>query len=558
MKKVICIFLIIQLLILSIPISAEPNKVNYEKQAQTLQSLGLFRGSTKGFELDRDATRVEAAITILRLLGKEEEALAKKLAHPFSDVPAWAQYQIAYMYKNGLIKGIGGDKFGAASIMDTKSFCTLVLRALNYNDGAGDFSWATALTKAKDIQLFNSDEEKNILKSNNLSRDNMVLIAHNALSQKLKGSTKTLAEKLIDEGIIKKEQLAGSHVSIPMKTRIEYSNYRVEMWGIHTMKIDISTLPEGLRNIHKVAVSGTSTPYDNGTVAGIINSDRHKQSIGSFPIYNTTTGSEFAVYSKSLILLFNKDDECIAFANVPTQIKMGVIEVEFIPYKHQVMNLVEIKAGIEADSEGYITIDKSKLPNEIKDFSSYSLFHVNAPLTNHDSNSLPFIEGRRRDSLAYNGQKISIEEALKPYGVRGTYLYVYLYDGKGNYGYYTLNIEKYVEKLAEIKKEELARDNIVEVKEGITIKTIGNQFEALINREQLPKEVQNFKYMANARFSKYDNVILYASLLKDTKMMYDVYPSTGFKTTFEKDYRYMFVFTDENKKVIGYYVLQLN
>ena len=42
--------------------------------AGTLASLGLFRGTDKGYELERTATRAEIAVTLVRLLGKEEKA----------------------------------------------------------------------------------------------------------------------------------------------------------------------------------------------------------------------------------------------------------------------------------------------------------------------------------------------------------------------------------------------------------------------------------------------------------------------------------------------------
>ena len=47
-----------------------------EAQAQMLSDLGLFRGTEKGFELEKPMTRAEAAAMLTRLLGAEQAALS--------------------------------------------------------------------------------------------------------------------------------------------------------------------------------------------------------------------------------------------------------------------------------------------------------------------------------------------------------------------------------------------------------------------------------------------------------------------------------------------------
>ena len=61
-----------------------------EAQAQMLYDIGLFRGTEKGFELDKPMTRAEAAAMLTRLLGAEKTALSGTWKHPFTDVPQWA------------------------------------------------------------------------------------------------------------------------------------------------------------------------------------------------------------------------------------------------------------------------------------------------------------------------------------------------------------------------------------------------------------------------------------------------------------------------------------
>ena len=49
--------------------------------ADDLKEIGMFKGTNEGYELDRAPTRVEAAVMLVRMLGKEEAAedqLAKR------------------------------------------------------------------------------------------------------------------------------------------------------------------------------------------------------------------------------------------------------------------------------------------------------------------------------------------------------------------------------------------------------------------------------------------------------------------------------------------------
>ena len=69
-----------------------------ETAAKELQTLGLFQGTERGYELGRDATREEAVAMLVRLLGKENEAYQGQWAHPFTDVSRWAQPYVCLLY----------------------------------------------------------------------------------------------------------------------------------------------------------------------------------------------------------------------------------------------------------------------------------------------------------------------------------------------------------------------------------------------------------------------------------------------------------------------------
>lgn len=47
-----------------------------------LYNIGLFRGTEKGFELDKPMTRAEAAAMLTRLLGAEKTAFSRHMEAP--------------------------------------------------------------------------------------------------------------------------------------------------------------------------------------------------------------------------------------------------------------------------------------------------------------------------------------------------------------------------------------------------------------------------------------------------------------------------------------------
>lgn len=106
-----------------------------EDQAEMLKSLGLFIGTDKGFELYRHLTRAEAATLIVRLMGEEENALAQKNKHPFTDVPSWADSYVGWLYKNKVTYGIDAKRYGSTQNVSYWQFATMLSRiSLGYDD----------------------------------------------------------------------------------------------------------------------------------------------------------------------------------------------------------------------------------------------------------------------------------------------------------------------------------------------------------------------------------------------------------------------------------------
>ena len=197
MKKIIALVLCIAMIssLVCIPVSAASGTLEREEElAGDLKALGIFKGvSETDFALGRAPTRVEALVMLVRVLGKESEALSKGGRHPFLDVPEWADKYVGYAYENNLTNGVSATKFGASSEASASMYITFVLRALGYSDKNGDFTWDNPFALAR---------EKGILKGNpnvlSFRRADVVLVSYAALEAEVKGTGKTLADKLIE------------------------------------------------------------------------------------------------------------------------------------------------------------------------------------------------------------------------------------------------------------------------------------------------------------------------------------------------------------------------
>lgn len=201
------LFLFILLLLMStLSISYGATVPQYLDEAKKLNVLSIFQGTDKGFQLDRPPTRIEAGIIFVRLVGGEEEALTNKYPHPFTDVPKWGQDYVGFLYRHKLTKGISESKFGSRKIVKSCEYMTMALRSIGYHDDDVDFKWRKSLDKALEIELIDEEFFQD-LNSTQFLRDHVVKISYDLLKQPVKGSTATLAEKLVSYGTFTKDLL---------------------------------------------------------------------------------------------------------------------------------------------------------------------------------------------------------------------------------------------------------------------------------------------------------------------------------------------------------------
>lgn len=200
MKKVIAMLLCLILCISVVPVGAlaASRDTTYEETlASDLKTLGLFQGvSDTDFALGRAPTRTEALIMLIRVLGKESEALNGTWNHPFTDVAAWADCYVGYAYETGLTKGVSDTQFGTGTA-NAAMYLTFVLRALGYSDQTGgDFTWDNPFSLAKQVGIL-----PDCVQTSSFLRADVVLVSYAALPVRLKNSPQTLAQKLMADGV---------------------------------------------------------------------------------------------------------------------------------------------------------------------------------------------------------------------------------------------------------------------------------------------------------------------------------------------------------------------
>ncbi len=180
-------------------LTASASAASFDHCADALNTLGLFQGTSTGYELDRTATRAEAATMLVRLLGKEEEAKALEYTAPFTDLNGWEAPYVEYLYENGLTSGTSDTTFSPNKQCSAQMYSAFLMRALGYSEDAGDFTYAQVIDKATELgiaDIANCDTD-------NFLRDNVVAMSYTALAKQPKdGSTDTLLQKLVDEGAV--------------------------------------------------------------------------------------------------------------------------------------------------------------------------------------------------------------------------------------------------------------------------------------------------------------------------------------------------------------------
>ena len=168
-----------------------------EAQAQMLYDLGLFKGTDKGFALEKSMTRAEASVMLTRLLGAEKTALAGNWKHPFIDVPQWADKYVGWLYQNGLTKGVSATLYGSQRNVTCGQYCIFLTRA--HLDA--DSYQGTAFVDNDEVR---QTDEEGFIRGDAVSLSARLLSTNYAKNGD--ESDRSVAEKLIDDGVFTAEQ----------------------------------------------------------------------------------------------------------------------------------------------------------------------------------------------------------------------------------------------------------------------------------------------------------------------------------------------------------------
>ena len=256
------------------PAEISPQDIAQEKEqaAQALYALGLFRGTstasdgTPVFDLESVPTRNQAVIMLVRLLGKEEEALSGKWEIPFKDAPsgsATAPY-IGYAYANGLTKGTSETTYSGTNPVTRNQYLLFLMRAMGYANHtfySNEMSTADAEFVADKLGLLDGTD------AGRFTRGDVALISNRALDAYMcfnKPNLQTLREALNLGGFPAfPDRFKTFSVDASYRQYADMAEIEKEYSGTYTVKEEIS-VPGG-KIIHLVLGGGP-----HGTIRKLI------------------------------------------------------------------------------------------------------------------------------------------------------------------------------------------------------------------------------------------------------------------------------------------------
>lgn len=197
LMKNVRIVVLFSFLLFALTPSAAAQSSNY---AEALNRLGLFSGTGNGYELSRVPTRAEALVMMLRLWGREGDALKESYKNPFNDT-SWESPYVSYAYSNGLVKGVNEHRFGGNQPTSLKQYCAMVLRVLGYSETNGDFTYENAVSFAS--MALGID----LTKEAGFNRGTLAKISSYVLNTRPKNQLATLGETLRERDVFVTQSL---------------------------------------------------------------------------------------------------------------------------------------------------------------------------------------------------------------------------------------------------------------------------------------------------------------------------------------------------------------
>lgn len=284
--------------------------------AEVLYELGLFKGTstnpdgTPVFDLDKTPTRNQAIIMLVRLLGKEEDALTGNWSIPFTDVSDSMKPYVGYAYANGLTNGYTTTAYRGTNPIKANQYIAFVLRALGYESGK-DFevntSWKLSDSIGLTDGLYNAATKQ-------FTRGDVAIISENALNVKYKSSTNMLLDGLVGSGAVV-ESAAKSYRSNLQAKWLVLSETTLTMKVGERKQLKATIYPENA--ISKAVTWESSAPM---VVSVSSNGEVQAKEIGTAKITVKTANGRNAVCS---ITVKPIDAESITLDKTSLELKEG-------------------------------------------------------------------------------------------------------------------------------------------------------------------------------------------------------------------------------------------
>ena len=274
-------------LLASLCIPSFAARVSAGEAISTLETLQLIEGTDNGYEPERAATRAEAVVMLLRLLGQYQAAGAVTKPSPFTDA-GWADPYLSYAYAKGLAEGVADDRFGSDTAVSAQDYVTMALRALGYREDI-DFTWADSLAFSDRIGLTHGEYAGGA----QFLREDMALISYTALTLKLKDSPLRLIDSLYAAGVVSADALKATRFADAINTgRNTYDAGEIhELVSSAVLFIEAYETQEDLENDNRFS-SGSGFLISPDGVAVLC---WHELEDASAALASTTDGRSFPI-----------------------------------------------------------------------------------------------------------------------------------------------------------------------------------------------------------------------------------------------------------------------
>ena len=220
---------------------ADYDEVNYAEAVDVMTAAGIFDGMGGSFNPDGNLTREQAAkiITYMVMGQANADKLTTTIA-PYDDVAAgrWSAGAIAWCTEQGILSGMGHNKFAPTDNVTGLQFAKMLLVALGYDaeieEMVGD-TWAIN-TSTLAIAVGLDDNMEEVPMSGALTREQACLMAFNAMQTPLveyesKGTTIEVNGATVTFGAREAQYVTTTRANeqtISKETLSNSANYTVE------------------------------------------------------------------------------------------------------------------------------------------------------------------------------------------------------------------------------------------------------------------------------------------------------------------------------------------